>query len=62
LGGIISVQVLNEFVSVTSRKLGMSYAEIRDALGTVRAVCQTQAVTVDSHEQYDRQLCASIRL
>ncbi len=50
-GGIISVQVLNEFASVASRKLRMSYAEIRDMLGTVRAVCQTQAVTVDTHEQ-----------
>lgn len=51
LGGIISVQVLNEFASVASRKLGMSYAEIRDMLGIVRAVCQTQAVTVDIHDQ-----------
>lgn len=49
-GGTISVQVLNEFASVASRKLTMSYAEIRDALGTVRAVCKTQAVTVDTHE------------
>jgi predicted nucleic acid-binding protein len=27
-GGVISVQVLNEFASVASRKLGMSWAEI----------------------------------
>ncbi|WP_027149080.1 PIN domain-containing protein [Methylobacter tundripaludum] len=51
LGGIISVQVLNEFASVASRKLRMSYAEIRDVLGTVRAVCQTQALTVDTHDR-----------
>jgi predicted nucleic acid-binding protein len=50
-GGIISVQVLNEFASVASRKLGMSYAEIRDMLGTVRAVCQAQALTVDTHDR-----------
>ena len=49
-GGVISVQVLNEFSSVASRKLGMTYAEIRDALLAVRAVCQTQPVTVDTHE------------
>jgi predicted nucleic acid-binding protein len=49
-GGIISVQVLNEFASVAARKLGMSYAEIRDTLGTIRAVCQTLAVTLDTHE------------
>lgn len=50
-GGVISVQVLNEFASVTSRKLKMSYAEIRDALSIIRAVCQTQALTIDTHEQ-----------
>jgi predicted nucleic acid-binding protein len=49
-GGVISVQVLNEFSSVASRKLKMTYAEIRDALQIVRAVCQTQAVTIDIHE------------
>jgi len=49
-GGMINVQVLNEFSSVASRKLKMSYAEIRDALQIVRAICQTQAVTIDIHE------------
>jgi len=50
-GGVISVQMLNEFASVASRKLGMSYDEIRDTLGTVRAICQTQPVTLDTHDQ-----------
>jgi predicted nucleic acid-binding protein len=50
-GGVISVQVLNEFTSVAFRKLGMSYAEIRDVLATVRAVCQSQALTVNTHER-----------
>ncbi|MCX7094294.1 MAG: PIN domain-containing protein [Methylobacter sp.] len=50
-GGIISVQVLNEFASVASRKLRMSYVEIRDVLATIRAVCQTQALTVDTHDR-----------
>jgi predicted nucleic acid-binding protein len=50
-GGVISVQVLNEFTSVAFRKLGMSYAEIRDVLATVRTVCQSQALTVDTHER-----------
>ncbi|MCK9620974.1 MAG: PIN domain-containing protein [Methylobacter sp.] len=50
-GGIISVQVLNEFASVAFRKLGMSYAEIRDVLATVRTVCQAQALTADTHER-----------
>lgn len=50
-GGIINVQVLNEFASVASRKLRMSYAEIRDVLATVRGVCQIQTVTVDTHDR-----------
>jgi predicted nucleic acid-binding protein len=49
-GGVISVQVLNEFASVTGRKLGLSYNEIREILGTVRAVCQIQSLTPDSHD------------
>jgi len=39
-GGIISVQVLNEFASVASRKFGMSWPEIREVLETIRAVCR----------------------
>lgn len=50
-GGVISVQVLNEFASVASRKLKMAYTEIRETLSIVRAVCQTQAITIDIHEQ-----------
>jgi predicted nucleic acid-binding protein len=40
-GGIISVQVLNEFASVATRKLGMSWTEIREILSQVRAVCDS---------------------
>ena len=49
-GGIISVHVLNEFASVASRKLKMSYIEIHDVLRTVRAICQVKSITVDTHE------------
>ena len=48
-GGIISVQVLNEFASVASRKLGLSYAEIREFLVTIRAVCDVRPLTVETH-------------
>lgn len=48
-GGIISVQVLNEFASVASRKLGMTYPEIREYLATIRAVCDVRPVTVETH-------------
>ena len=50
-GGLISVQVLNEFCSVASRKLGMSWTEIREFLDTVRAVCDVVPVTVETHDR-----------
>lgn len=49
-GGIISVQVLNEFASVASRKLGLSYPEIRDALKTLQRVCKVISITLETHE------------
>ena len=51
IGGTISVQVLNEFVAVASRKLHMSWIEIREVLAQVRAVCAVEPVTVETHER-----------
>jgi predicted nucleic acid-binding protein len=48
-GGTVSVQVLNEFASVASRKLRMPIAEIRDCLEPIRSVCAVQPVTVETH-------------
>jgi predicted nucleic acid-binding protein len=50
-GGVISVQVLNEFTSVASRKLQMSYPEIREVLETIRAVCKIEPLTVETHDR-----------
>ncbi len=50
-GGIISVQVLNEFTSVATRRLGMSWAEIREILSQVRAVCLVEPITVAVHDR-----------
>ncbi len=49
-GGVISVQVLNEFASVASRKLGMSLAEIREVLSAIRAVCRVEPLSVQTHD------------
>ena len=57
-GGTISVQVLNEFASVASRKLGMSMPEIREFLGVVRAVCTVEPISEATH---DRGLAVSER-
>jgi predicted nucleic acid-binding protein len=49
-GGVLSVQVLNEFASVALRKLGMSTGEIRETLTTVRAVCSVVPLSEETHE------------
>ena len=51
IGGTISLQVLNEFVAVASRKLNMSWTEIREVLAQVRAVCTVESVTIETHER-----------
>lgn len=48
-GGWVSVQVLNEFAAVTSRKLGMTWPEIREALAPIRALCKVAPMTVETH-------------
>ncbi|NEV60641.1 PIN domain-containing protein [Thiorhodococcus minor] len=50
-GGTISVQVLNEFASVASRKLGLSWAEIREVLGTIRQLCSIEPLLLATHER-----------
>jgi predicted nucleic acid-binding protein len=51
LGGTISVQVLNEFVAVLSRKLRMPWSEIRAVLAQIRAICAIESITIKTHEQ-----------
>ena len=51
LGGTISVQVLNEFAAVASRKLRMSLREVREVLGHIRAVCAVEPITIETHER-----------
>jgi len=50
-GGVVSVQVLNEFASVASRKLKMSIAEIREVLATIRAVCTIVPISEETHDE-----------
>jgi predicted nucleic acid-binding protein len=49
--GTISVQVLNEFAAVTTRKLRMPLKEVRAILGTIRRVCSVQPLTVETHDR-----------
>ena len=49
-GGVISVQVLNEFASVATRKLGMSITEVREVLAAVRAACTIVPLGEETHD------------
>lgn len=51
MGGVISVQVLNEFASVASRKLKMSIPEIREILDTIRATCKVVPLNEETHDK-----------
>lgn len=48
---VISVQVLNEFAAVATRKLALSFAEIREVLETIRAVCVVEPLTLEIHDR-----------
>lgn len=49
-GGVISVQVLNEFASVATRKLSMSINDVREILTVIRSVCSVVPVTEAAHD------------
>ena len=57
-GGVISVQVLNEFASVASRKLRLSWPEIHEVLDTVRRLCRVEPLLLATHDlPFAKQLC-----
>jgi predicted nucleic acid-binding protein len=50
-GGVVSVQVLNEFVNVSRRKLRFQWAEVESALRALRTMLDPPfPLTVDLHE------------
>ena len=50
-GGVISVQVLDEFAAVASAKLGMSWGEIIEVLTPIRALCEIEPLTIETHDR-----------
>ena len=51
-GGIISVQGLNEFTNVARRKLGMTWAEVRESLVAIRTLCSTiLPIDIETHAE-----------
>jgi predicted nucleic acid-binding protein len=50
-GGVISVQVLNEFVAVARRKMRMPWKDVIEALNEVRILFPSPvSITLDTHE------------
>ncbi|MGA7791975.1 MAG: PIN domain-containing protein [Candidatus Acidiferrales bacterium] len=50
-GGTISVQILNEFVSVARRKILMSWRDVKGALDAFRVLCPSPLpITMEMHE------------
>lgn len=51
IGGVVSVQVLNELTAVARRKLGMTWNEIEEALAAIRVLCPSPVpLTIETHE------------
>jgi predicted nucleic acid-binding protein len=50
-GGIVSVQVLNEFVSVARRKLGMTWKEVKEFLNVIHVLCPAPVpISMETHK------------
>jgi predicted nucleic acid-binding protein len=49
-GGLVSVQVLNEFAAVALGRKAVDFAELREILSAIRAVCAVKPLDVATHE------------
>jgi len=49
-GGVVSVQVLNEFAAVAAGKLAMRINEIRKILSAIRAICTVKSLEIETHQ------------
>jgi predicted nucleic acid-binding protein len=49
-GGVMSVQVLNEFAHVARGKFALTIRAIRELLGIVRELCEVSPLTVTHHD------------
>ncbi len=50
-GGVVGVQVCNEFAATARRKLGMSWDDIVEALDAIRILCPfPRAISMETHD------------
>ena len=50
-GGVVSVQVLNEFANAGRRKARLEWSEIVDILGLIRRQCRVLGLTAELHDR-----------
>ncbi len=50
-GGVVSVQVLNEFANVAKKKFGMRIPEIREVLSTLRRFLAVRETNLATHQR-----------
>jgi predicted nucleic acid-binding protein len=51
IGGVASVQVLNEFVSVALRKHALDWTEMEEMLQTFQTVLRIEPLTLETHDR-----------
>lgn len=49
-GGIISVQVLNEFASVALGKKAVEFGELKEILAAIRSACSVRPLDIETHD------------
>jgi predicted nucleic acid-binding protein len=50
-GGVLSVQILNEFASVARRKILMSWSDVTEALNAFRILCPSPLpISIEMHD------------
>jgi predicted nucleic acid-binding protein len=50
-GGVVSVQILNEWAAVARKKMGLTWEEIEEALAAIRVLCPSLVpITIETHE------------
>jgi predicted nucleic acid-binding protein len=51
-GGVLSVQILNEFTAVARRKLQMSWTDVAEAVAAFLVLCPDPgSITLDTHDR-----------
>ena len=49
-GGVISVQVLNEFAAVAVGKKAVDFIELKEILSAIRVACTVKPLDIETHE------------